>query len=163
MRKKRITVILLAVLMVISCVGSVSASTFTKTEKTTYRRLVSVEKFSSKDACAIMGAMKQESGVRYDVATDMGHGVMLWSGGRYKNLQKMAKKEKKSWKDGAVQRKFIKSECKSMGISKKLSKTSSLKEKSKIIAKYYTRIPEKYYISYYRYAKKYYENRNALK
>lgn len=159
--KKRITVFFLMIMMAIGCLSSVFAASFSKTEKTTYRRLTQVEKFSAKDACAIMGEMKSESNVNYSVKTTGGGGVMLWTDGRYKNLQKVAKKAKKSWKDGAVQRKFIKSEFKSMGISKKLNKTSSLKEKSRIIARNYMKVPS--WNRQYKYAKKYYDNRKSLK
>lgn len=165
--KKRITVFFLMIMMVIGCLSSVSAASFTKTEKTTYRRLTQVEKFSAKDACAIMGEMKSASNVNYSAVEQngAGHGVMQWSFGRYKALKKAAKKEKKSWKDGGVQRKFIKSEFKSMGISKKLNKTSSLKEKSKIITKNYVKPanPEASYKISYKHAKKYYDNRKSLK
>lgn len=156
---KRFAAIILSALVAASCIGSVSASAFSKVEKRTYRGLVKTQKYSSKDACAIMGWMKWSSNVNYKTKG----GVLCWTYGRAKQMKQQAKKERTSWKSEKFQRRFIKKELSQAGANKKLKKTSSLSKKVSIVNDAIVRAPSRSQGKATDYAAHYYNHRKALK
>lgn len=75
-KAKRFSVILITAIIAIGCLGCISAAAFTKTEKSTYKGLTKTQKYSAKDACAIMAVMKRQTNIKYSCKNDNGRGVM---------------------------------------------------------------------------------------
>lgn len=164
-KAKRFSVILITAIIAIGCLGCISAAAFTKTEKSTYKGLTKTQKYSAKDACAIMAVMKRQTNIKYSCKNDIGRGVMYWCNAHEKDLLKKAKKQKVSWKSATFQRKYIKSDFGKYGINKKLKKASSLNGKVNVINKHYIRPYDlkRENKECYKYAKKYYDGRSKLK
>lgn len=156
---KRFAAIVLSALMAASCIGSVSASAFSKVETRTYRGLVKTQKYNAKDACSIMGWMKLSTNVNYRTKG----GVLYLSYDKTKYMKKQAKKERTSWKSEKFQRRFIKKELSKNGTNKKLKKVSSLSKKVSIINSTYLRAPSATNSKAKKYATYYYNHRKALK
>ena len=81
-----------------------------------YSDLTGLYGFSDISACAVIGNMYGESGVRTSALENGGggHGLCQWTGGRWNNLQEFAKSQGKPWTDIEVQIDFLVKELDSM-------------------------------------------------